>query len=466
MKFEQTKLTKEIKKALFEIGYVDMTSIQEKTLAPILDGKDIIAMSNTGTGKTAAFILPLIDKIDIDIKKTQILVLVPTRELAIQIVDEIRKFTKYKQSVDSIAILGGKEIKNQAISLRRGVKIVVGTPGRVLSLLNKKILKLDYIKALVLDEADEMLSIGFEEDIYKINKYVMDNTQKLLFSATITENVKNVAKNILRNPLNITCIENNTIISKSLRQVAIEVKEKMKNECTLRILKSEKYKNSIVFCNTKKKTLEVANYLKSNNMNLEMLNSDILQDKREKILKKLKNGKLDTIVVTDLLSRGIDINDLDLVINYDIPIDVYYYIHRIGRTARNGNKGIAYIFYTGKQINKLKEIEKFTNTKFEYKDIPMSNVKVSNNIDLKKDEDGYYLVKLNIGKNDSIKAKDIVGAFSALVGIKSEKIGKIEVMNTQTSVQIPEEYIYDVLDKFKSGNIKGIKVSIIYPESK
>ena len=464
MKFEQTNLSNEIKKALYDIGYIDMTNIQEKTLSPILDGKDIIAMSNTGTGKTAAFMLPLIDMIDIDVKNTQILVLVPTRELAIQIVDEIGKFTKYKQSINCIKILGGKEIKNQAIALRKGEKIVVGTPGRVLSLLNKKILKLDYIKALVLDEADEMLNMGFEQDIYDINKYIKNNTQKLLFSATITENVKNIANNMLKNPLNITCIKNNTIISNSLKQVAIEVKEKMKNECTLRILKKEQYKNSIVFCNTKKKTIEVSKYLKSNNINLEMLNSDILQEKREKIFRKLKSGKLDTIVVTDLLSRGIDIDDLNLVINYDIPMDEYCYVHRIGRTARNGNKGVAYILYTGKQINKLKEIERFTNTKFDYEDIPKIGKEINKNIKLTKDIDGYYLVKLNVGKSNNIKAKDIVGALSALVGIKSERIGKIEVMDTQTNIQIPEEYIYDVIEKFKNGKIKGKNVTIIYPD--
>lgn len=461
MKFEQTNLSKEIKKALYDIGYIDMTDIQEKTLLPIFDGKDIIAMSNTGTGKTAAFMLPLIDKTDEKIKDTQVLVLVPTRELAIQIADEIRKFVKYKQFVNCITVLGGKGIKDQAIALRRGAKIVVGTPGRILNLLNKKILRLDYIKSLVLDEADEMLSMGFEEDIYNINKYIKNNTQKLLFSATITENVKNITKNILKEPLSIRCIEDNTIISNSLKQVAIEVKEKMKNECTLRLLKREKYKNSIVFCNTKKKTLEVANYLKNSNIKLEILNSDIVQDNRERIFKQLKSGELDTVVVTDLLSRGIDIEDLDLVINYDIPIDIYYYVHRIGRTARKGKKGIAYIFYTGKQINKLKEIERFTKTRFYYEDVPKIESGIIDNIRVNKDDDGYYLVKLNVGRKDNIKAKDIVGAFSTLVGIKSEKIGKIEVLDTHATVQVPEEYIYDVVDKFTNGKIKGKDVTII-----
>lgn len=463
MKFEDLSLSEEIKKSLKEINYITMTPIQEKTFDKIIQGKNIMATSNTGTGKTLAFLLPLIEKIDIDVNSTQILILVPTRELAIQIGNEIKKLIKYKNNIDYVSIVGGKEIKEQVALLRKNKKIVVGTPGRILKLLRKKILNLNMLKSLVLDEADEMLFMGFEKEIDEINKYVDKNVQKLMFSATIMQNIKELAKKMLYNPLIIECIQNNSIISNNLKQIAIEIKEKIKKECTLRILKKQKYNNSIIFCNTKKKTLEVSKFLKENGIRLEILNSDIMQSQREKIFKKLKDGSLETIVVTDLLSRGIDIDNLDLVINYDIPIDVNYYIHRVGRTARNGRSGVAYTFYIGKQSEKIREIENFTNTKFEYEDIPILKNKYSENIKfITINDNGFYLVKLNVGKNDNIKAKDIIGALCALVGINSSKVGKIQVEDSITYVEIPPEYISDVIIKFENGKIKGKDVNIIY----
>ena len=213
MKFEDLSLSEEIKKSLKEINYITMTPIQEKTFDKIIQGRNIVAASNTGTGKTLAFLVPLIEKIDIDVNSTQILILVPTRELAIQIGNEIKKLIKYKNNIDYVSIVGGKEIKEQVALLRKNKKIVVGTPGRILKLLRKKILNLNMLKSLVLDEADEMLFMGFEKDIDEINKYVDKNVQKLMFSATIMQNIKELSKKMLYNPLIIECIQNNSIIS-------------------------------------------------------------------------------------------------------------------------------------------------------------------------------------------------------------------------------------------------------------
>ena len=206
MEFEDLSLSKEIKKSLKEMNYITMTPIQEKVFDAIVQGKNIMATSNTGTGKTLAFLLPLIEKIDIDVQRTPILILVPTRELAIQIGNEIKKLIKYKNNIDYVSIVGGKEIKEQVALLRKNKKIVVGTPGRILKLLSKKILNLNKLKSLVLDEADEMLLMGFEKEIYKINKYINRNVQKLMFSATIMQNIKELSKKMLYNPLIIECI--------------------------------------------------------------------------------------------------------------------------------------------------------------------------------------------------------------------------------------------------------------------
>lgn len=461
MRFEDTKLKDNIKRALLEINFNELTEIQEKSIEPILNGKDIIAMANTGAGKTAAFMLPLLNKINIENKNTQVLIVTPTRELAIQIVQEIRRFCKYLHGINSIAIYGGQDIRMQAITLRKGVKIVVGTPGRIVDLLNKKVLKIKNLKSLVLDEADEMLSMGFEKEINRIFESVGYNVQKLLFSATINDRVKNISNKIQREPLYIESKQNNTLLVDSIKQIAIDVKEKMKDECTLRILTKEKASNSIIFCNTKKRTELLAEFLKKYKIKLEVLNSDIRQEEREKILKELKNGQLDTIVVTDVLARGIDIKDLELVINYDIPLDNEYYVHRIGRTARQRKSGIAYTFYTGKQIERIKELEKYTNSKVEYEDVPLKQHEDIRDIKLPLTKSGLYVITLDVGKNKGIKAKDIVGAFGALSGIKSDKIGTIQVNEDSTSVEIPKEYINEIVETFSQAKIKNIDVHII-----
>lgn len=463
MKFNETKLNKNIIKAVEELGYDDMTKIQEATIGKILDRKNIVAMSSTGSGKTAAFMLPLISNIDVRNRNTEVLVVTPTRELATQIVLETRKYCKYLHGINSIAILGGQDYRMQAISLRKGVKIVVGTPGRLLDVIKKKMLKTANIKALVLDEADEMLSMGFYEEVNAIFEQINKYSQKLLFSATIDNRVRDIVQKRIKNAEYIECKDNATMLVDNIDQYAIDVKVKMKDECVLRILKKENATNSIVFCNTKKKTEELYKFLKENGIKLEMLNSDFSQEEREAILKKLKAGKLDTIVVTDVLARGIDVEDMNLVINYDIPYENEYYVHRIGRTARNGKSGVAYTLYTGKQIDRIRQLEEYTMTKMEYIDVPKSKEAQENfsNLEFPLSKRGLYVVTLSLGKKDQIKAKDIVGALGALAGIKSENIGIIEVKEDISTIEISKDYLADVVNAFESGKIKNKDVKII-----
>lgn len=459
MKFIDTNLNENIKRALSDIGFEELTKIQENTIDLILDRKDVIAMSSTGSGKTAAFILPLINNIDVDNKSTQVLVITPTRELAIQIVQETRKFCKYLHGINSIAVYGGQDYKNQAILLRKGVKIVVGTPGRINDLIKKRILRLRNTKALVLDEADEMLSMGFYEEVNSIIESMPNDTQKLLFSATIDNRIKDIANKKIKKAIYVEQKDNATMLVDNIEQIAIDVKEKMKNECTLRIIKKENAKSCIIFCNTKKKTEEVYSYIAKNGIVSDMLNSDIRQEDREKVLKRLKQGKLQAIVVTDVLARGIDVEDLELVINYDIPIENEYYVHRIGRTARKGKSGVAYTLYTGKQIERIEEIESYTSTRMEREDVPLSQS--SEEIDLPVSKRGQYILTISLGKKDNIKAKDIIGAIGALTGIKSEKIGLIEVREDTSIIELSKEHVNDVLKAFTNGKIKGKDVHIV-----
>lgn len=463
MKFNETKLNKNIIRAVEELGFDNMTKIQEETIEKILERRSIVAMSSTGSGKTAAFMLPLISNIDVRNRNTEVLVVTPTRELATQIVGETRKFCKYLHGINSIAILGGQDYRMQAISLRKGVKIVIGTPGRLLDVIRKKMLKTENIKAVVLDEADEMLSMGFYEEVNEILEHTSKHSQKLLFSATIDNRVKDIAQKRIKGAQYIECKDNATMLVDNIDQYAIDVKIKMKNECVLRILNKEKATNSVVFCNTKKKTEEVYNFLKENGIKLEMLNSDFSQEERDIILKKLKAGKLDTIVVTDVLARGIDVDDMNLVINYDIPYDNEYYVHRIGRTARNGRSGIAYTLYTGKQIERIRQIEEYTMTKMELIDVPKNKEAEDAEIDLNFpiSKRGLYVVTISLGKNDQIKAKDIIGAIGALTGIKSECIGIIEVGETKSTIEVSKDNVGEIVAAFTNGKIKGKSVTVI-----
>ena len=462
MKYSEINLKEDIKKALNELGFNLMTKIQEESYEHILNGKDVVGMSSTGSGKTAAFMIPTLERINVEEKNTQVLVVTPTRELAIQIVQETRKYLKYTQGINALAIYGGQEYKAQAIALRKGVKIVVGTPGRLRDLIKKKILRVDKITTLILDEADEMLSMGFYEEVIEIINKTPKNTQKLLFSATIDNRVKDIAQKNMKKAIYIEAMDNDTMLTDNISQIAIETKEAMKSECVVRIIKKENAHSTIVFTNTKKKTIDIYKYIKASGLKVQMLNSDIEQKDRNRVIKSLKEAKLDVVVATDVLARGIDVKDLELVINYDIPQDNEYYVHRIGRTARTGKSGKAYTLFTGKQIERIREIEEYTKAKFNFEDVPLQNSKIDEEkIDLPVSKRGLYILTINLGKKDSIKAKDIIGAIGALTGIKSENIGIIEVGEEKSTIELAKEYVLDVKKAFTNGKIKGKDVNII-----
>ena len=462
MKYSEINLKEDIKKALNELGFNLMTKIQEESYEHILNGKDVVGMSSTGSGKTAAFMIPTLERVNVEDKNTQVLVVTPTRELAIQIVQETRKYLKYTQGINALAIYGGQEYKAQAIALRKGVKIVVGTPGRLRDLIKKKILRVDKITTLILDEADEMLSMGFYEEVIEIINKTPKNTQKLLFSATIDNRVKDIAQKNMKKAIYIEAMDNDTMLTDNISQIAIETKEAMKSECVVRIIKKENAHSTIVFTNTKKKTIDIYKYIKASGLKVQMLNSDIEQKDRNRVIKSLKEAKLDVVVATDVLARGIDVKDLELVINYDIPQDNEYYVHRIGRTARTGKSGKAYTLFTGKQIERIREIEEYTKTKFNFEDVPLQNSKIDEEkIDLPVSKRGLYILTINLGKKDSIKAKDIIGAIGALTGIKSGNIGIIEVGEEKSTIELAKEYVLDVKKAFTNGKIKGKDVNVI-----
>ena len=369
MTFDELDLKEKTKKALKDIGYITPTPIQEKAIPIILEGKDFIGQSKTGTGKTASYSLPMIEKIEMSNKKVQAIVLCPTRELAVQVADEVRKFLKYQEGIKTLAIYGGQSIETQIKMLKKGIQIVIGTPGRVMDHMRRNTLKLDQVKMCVLDEADEMLNMGFEEDIETILKDVPVKRQTILFSATMNPNIMKMTKKYLIEPKKVK-IQAEELTVNEIEQISISIKEAMKSETLMRLIEVYQPQKAIVFCNTKKRVDDLIETLKQNHIKAEALHGDIKQSVRERIMKKMRNGEFQILVATDVVARGIDIQDVEFVLNYDVPQEEEYYVHRIGRTGRNGNKGTAFTFVVGKEKNKLQSIKKYTKAKIKEGNIP------------------------------------------------------------------------------------------------
>jgi len=369
--FADLEISPAVKRAVKEMGFEEATFIQSQSIPLIMEGFDIIGHSQTGTGKTAAFGIPIIEKISKDLRgKTQVLILCPTRELAIQGCEELRKFAKYKHDISIVPIYGGQHIDRQINSLKKGVEIVIGTPGRVMDHMRRRTLKLNNMSIIVLDEADEMLNMGFREDIETILKDCPEVCQKLLFSATMPPEIMKITREYQVDPKIVKMTEKELTVP-SIRQYYYEVPSGKKIETLARLLDFYNPNRSIVFCNTKKMVDELADELQFRGYSPDGLHGDMKQQARTTVMNAFKNGKVDILIATDVAARGIDVDDVDAVFNFDLPQDVEYYIHRIGRTGRAGKSGVSYTLVSGRhQIRSLKEIEQHIKSKIKLKKIP------------------------------------------------------------------------------------------------
>ncbi|MCS6824821.1 MAG: DEAD/DEAH box helicase [Cytophagaceae bacterium] len=360
--FADMDLSEQLLDALSDMGFSEPSPIQAEAIPVILSGKDVIGQAQTGTGKTAAFGVPMIELISMENKSVSGIVLCPTRELAIQVSNELKKIAKYKKGLHILPVYGGEPIERQIAALKRGVKIVVGTPGRVIDHLNRGTLRLDKVHMVVLDEADEMLNMGFRDDIEEILKSVPDERQTILFSATMPKPILELVHRYQRNPqmVKITKAE---LTNDAIEQSYFEVSESSKIRLITQLIRLNDLKLMLVFCNTKRKVEEVVEQLKLNGLKVDGIHGDLRQNQRNTVLSKLRNSEINILVATDVAARGIDVSNVDAVFNYDIPLDPEYYVHRIGRTGRAGKTGKAYSFVTGRNDRKLlMEIEKFSKT--------------------------------------------------------------------------------------------------------
>lgn len=369
LKFNEIDLSEEIQKAVSEMGFEEMSPIQEKAIPVVLSGKDIIGQAQTGTGKTAAFGIPILEMVDNKDKSVQALVLCPTRELCIQVAEEIKKLGKFKRGIDVLPVYGGQPIDRQIRALKKGVQVIVGTPGRLIDHIRRKTVKLDNVKFMVLDEADEMFDMGFRDDIALVMDGLHDERQTIFFSATMPKAIINFASRYQKDP-EIIKVAHKALIIPQIEQFYYEVKEHMKTEILSRAIDIYDPKLTIVFCNTKRKVDALNEELSARGYLVDGLHGDLKQNQRDTVMNKFRRGSIDILVATDVAARGLDVDDIDLVINYDIPQDEEYYVHRIGRTARAGREGIAISFVTNRDNNKVRNIQRYANMKIKRKDVP------------------------------------------------------------------------------------------------
>ena len=368
--FSESNLSPDIIKAVGELGYESPTEIQKQTIPFILsDIRDLIALAQTGTGKTAAFSLPILDMIDDTSRKIQLLVLAPTRELALQIAKDIKNYTKYLPNVKTTAVYGGSSITEQIRNLREKPQIIVGTPGRVIDLINRKALDFSQIHWLVLDEADEMLSMGFKDDLETILSETPETKQTLLFSATMNKEVERISKNYLTNPHRISVGSINAV-KKNIKHEYYVVNYRQKKEALKRLIDANPNQYSIIFCRTKMETQDVADFLMQNGYAADALHGDLSQAQRDTVMKKFRLKNIDILVATDVAARGLDVNSLTHVIHYSLPDDPEVFVHRSGRTGRAGKDGISMALIKPEETRKLSQIKSQTKIEIVEKQIP------------------------------------------------------------------------------------------------
>ena len=379
MRFEEMEIYPEIVRAVEDMGFEEATPIQAQAIPVMMSGVDMIGQAQTGTGKTAAFGIPLLQKVDPESRRLQAIILCPTRELAIQVAEELRNLAKYMQGVKILPIYGGQDIGKQIRSLKGGVQIIIGTPGRVMDHMRRHTIRLGDLHTVVLDEADEMLNMGFREDIETILKDTPGERQTVLFSATMPQAIMEIAETYQRKAVHVKVVKKELTVP-NIEQYYYEVRPKNKDEVLCRLLDLYSPKLSLIFCNTKKKVDELVLEPQNRGYFAEGLHGGLKQMQRDRVMQGFRDGNTDILVATDVAARGIDVDDVEAVFNYDLPQDDEYYVHRIGRTGRAGRTGKSFTFIVGREVYKLKDIQRYCKTKIKAQPIPslddVANMKV------------------------------------------------------------------------------------------
>jgi ATP-dependent RNA helicase DeaD len=514
--FEQFGLSAELLQALKEVGYETPSPIQLKTIPVLLSGKDIVGQAQTGTGKTAAFALPALQKLETASRKAQVLVLVPTRELAIQVAEAFHTYAKFTSGVRVLPVYGGQAISQQIKHLRSGVQIIVGTPGRVMDHLRRETIDISDLKMVVLDEADEMLRMGFQEDVEWILSHTPATRQTALFSATMPRQIRRLAEKYLVDPVNLE-IERRTMTVPNVKQFYTNVTENQKTDALTRLLEMETAAGEavLVFHRTKIGADALTNKLQARGYAAEAMHGDLSQAQREALIKRLRDGRVEIVVATDVAARGLDVERIASVINYDMPGDAESYVHRIGRTARAGREGTAVLFVTPRQQRMKRDIESYIKQQIPPMKLPTQADVASRRINLFKErilktlkdeeldlylslieelaeesgcdmseiaaaaaflgagdkplevpvepkaehfsfrEEDMVRLFVDVGRGHRISPADIVGAIANEGGVPGKAIGAIDIYDRFTFVDVPSELVEQVLSQMSSTRIRG-----------
>lgn len=521
MRFDELNIDSRILRAVEDMGFEETSPIQTQAIPAVCEGIDVIGQAQTGTGKTAAYSIPMLQKIKPDIKKPQAIVLCPTRELAVQVADEIRRLAKYMSDIKVLPVYGGQEIVRQIKSLKAGVQIIVGTPGRVMDHMRRKTVKFDEVSMVILDEADEMLDMGFRDDMETILTETPDSRQTVLFSATMPKPIMEIARKFQKDAKLIKVVRKELTVE-NIDQYYYEVRPKNKTEILSRLIDIYNPKLSVVFCNTKRQVDELISELKGRGYFADGIHGDMKQQQRDRVMDDFRNGKTEILIATDVAARGIDVDGVDIVFNYDLPQDEEYYVHRIGRTGRAGKSGLALSFISGREVYKLKDIERYCKTKILAKPVPslddVKNTKMDGIFDnirkmiesdehramldmveehvnqedytsmdmaaallkmivgdtlervdevedfhFDENEDTSRMVRLfiNVGKKDRITPANILGAIAGESGMPGRLVGAIDMMDNYTFVDVPAKHAEAVLAAMNDNVlIKGRKVNV------
>lgn len=452
--FSTLALHSNLLKNLDSLGYLSMTEIQAQSLPPILAGKDIIAQGKTGSGKTAAFGLGLLEKLNVKRFRIQSLILCPTRELADQVGKEIRKLARTIHNIKVLTLCGGVPFGPQIGSLEHGAHIIVGTPGRIEDHLRKGTLRLDDLEVLVLDEADRMLEMGFQASIDAIIEQAPKNRQTLLFSATFPEQINNISKRILVDPVTVKVESqhDNSVIT----QYFYKVENNEQRMIALRLLLQQyQPESAVVFCNTKREVQEVADELINRGFSALSLHGDLEQKDRDQALIRFANKSATILVATDVAARGLDIDNLSAVFNYHIAHDQEVHVHRIGRTGRAGSKGMAFSFYSDKDNYRISLLEDYLERNIEPQQLPDYNL-----LDQAPMQSSMITLRIDGGKRQKIRPGDIVGALTGQNGINGDQVGKIQVADNWAYVAVQRDCIKTAFKKLSEGKLKGRKFRV------
>lgn len=446
--FASLKLQQDLVKNLTSLGYEKMTPIQSESLPAILEGKDVIGQAKTGSGKTAAFGLGLLEHLDVKRFRIQSLVLCPTRELADQVASDIRKLGRTIHNIKVLTLCGGMPFGPQKGSLEHGAHIIVGTPGRVEDHLNRRTLRLDDVNILVLDEADRMLEMGFQDQLDAIINRIPKPRQTLLFSATFPKQIKAIANRVMSNPINIqvTATHDNNTIS----QHFYKINDNERTNALRLLLLKHKPASAVVFCNTKIATQDIAKELSADGFSIMALNGDLEQRDREKALAQFANRSTNILVATDVAARGLDIDAINMVVNYDIAHDPEVHLHRIGRTGRAGSTGIACSLFSDKEAHKLALVEGDIDPINEHEPLPSATF-----LDEERVKPSMTTILIDGGKKQKLRPGDILGALTSQGGIAGKQVGKIQIFDNWSYVAVEIKVIKPALNILNKGKLKG-----------